>query len=124
MILPGVCIPIRMRPYAACFALLAASFACASAFYLPGVAPREFMQGDAVRGGVLTTDRPPWVGVTVSRRTVLCRMFLQLDVKVNTLMSAGSALGRNFYDLPFCQVGACPGVLSTERGVRNEGRGS
>eukprot|EP00741_Cyanophora_paradoxa_P004796 tig00000829_g4654.t1 len=49
--------------------------ATSNAFYLPGVAPREYMDGDAV------------------------------DVKVNTLTSVKTQLPYEYYALPFCRPG-------------------
>merc|ERR1711998_565952 len=63
----------RNRPSARSAWLLLAAASCAHGFYLPGVAPREYKDGDVV------------------------------DVKVNKLTAQRSPLPYDYYSLPFCK---------------------
>ena len=65
--------------------LLLAALCAATAFYLPGVAPKDFKQGEHV------------------------------DIKVNKLTSTRTQLPYEYYALPFCQPTTIENVAETVR---------
>jgi hypothetical protein len=91
---------------------LTLAFAGARAFYLPGVAPTQYMPGAPVRAlaarcacedrcdhsPVRLLTPPPCRFITVSP--------LQVELQVNKLTSSKTHLGYEYYQLPFCRVRA------------------
>ena len=74
---PPTSVPLAMH---ARLTLLLAALCAATAFYLPGVAPKDFKQGEHV------------------------------DIKVNKLTSTRTQLPYEYYSLPFCQPTAIENV--------------
>jgi transmembrane 9 superfamily protein 2/4 len=79
--------------------LLAAAFAGADAFYLPGVAPRTFRYGDRVRISATACSDccgPPHFDNGFS----LC---YQVELKVNKMASIHTQVPYDYYALRFCK---------------------
>ena len=78
----------------------------AQAFYLPGVAPHEYKDGDPVRRPAyfrrdLLISRAPLA--LVGRRPLSCAVAAQISLKVNKLSSTKTSLPYEYYHLPFCK---------------------
>eukprot|EP01043_Picozoa_sp_COSAG02_P070657 COSAG02_NODE_12603_length_1520_cov_2.269529_4_plen_104_part_00 len=78
----------------------------AQAFYLPGVAPHEYEDGDPVRrsayfsAGFVGLPRPL---LLLGRRALTCAVDAQIYLKVNKLSSTKTSLPYEYYHLPFCK---------------------
>ena len=94
-------------PHRARAAWLLAAAQAASAFYLPGVAPREYGPGERVELKVgrrpRRTSSPPLFGAPPPPRRCAHATSAILRSQVNKLTSTKTQLPYEYYSLPFCQ---------------------